>query len=255
MSMHKNHPEHYVLWLEIGTNSDNDELKTKLLNMFSSFRTYEEPNTCVNFISSLSEEQSCVFLILINIQCEYLAEMIIDWPQIAYIYLYNHTNEQILSSDNNYIPFSTANFKDLFYALARDIELKDGIPPPITVFTYNATTSERSVRDLCSDHQSATFIWFQLLVEVIRGLPHTPTDKQEMIDFLREYFHDCIVEQRQLDCFVNEYNSTEAIQWYTKSGFTFRVLNRALRTQNIDNTLFLLAYACKTNGTHIPNLN
>ncbi len=129
----------------------------------------------------------------------------------------------------------------MFYSVARDIELKEGIPPTISVFTSSATIPERSVRDLCSDHQSATFVWFQLLVDVIRQLPHTTTDKEEMFVFLREYFHDNIAEQGKLNCFINDYISTEAVHWYTKPGFLFQVLNRAFRTQNIDN-IFKLRY-------------
>jgi hypothetical protein len=41
-----------------------------------------ESNTCVNFLSSSKEDQSNIFLILNGIQCEYLAEMIIDLSHI-----------------------------------------------------------------------------------------------------------------------------------------------------------------------------
>jgi hypothetical protein len=60
------------------------------------------------------------------------------------------------------------NFKDLFYCVARNIEAHDDIPPEINVFTFSTTISERSVRDLYSDHQSTTLVWFLLLVEIIR---------------------------------------------------------------------------------------
>jgi hypothetical protein len=53
-----------------------------------------------------------VFLILVDIQGEHLAEMIIDLPQIANIYLYNQQKDELLSSDNKHIRFFTNNSKE-----------------------------------------------------------------------------------------------------------------------------------------------
>jgi hypothetical protein len=88
MPMYKKHQDQYVLWLETETNVHNEELKKNLSNMYNNFQVYGEPSTCVNFILSLSEDEGSAFLILDGIHCQYLAEMIIDLPHIAYIYLY-----------------------------------------------------------------------------------------------------------------------------------------------------------------------
>jgi hypothetical protein len=86
--MRSKHRNEYVLWLETGIDSDDKELKRNLSNMYKNFQMYREPNTYVNFGSSLPKDQSCVFLILVGIQYEYCAKMIIDLPQIIYIYIY-----------------------------------------------------------------------------------------------------------------------------------------------------------------------
>jgi hypothetical protein len=81
MLMHKkHHDQYYVLWLEIEINTDNEELKKNLSNTYNNFQIYDDPNTCINFVSNLPIDEINVFLILIGIECEHIAEMIIDLP-------------------------------------------------------------------------------------------------------------------------------------------------------------------------------
>lgn len=244
MSVHRQHQEHCIVYLRTAIDVNHEELEKNLSKTYKNFQIFEDPNVCINFITDLSTDLYDVFLILIGIQNGYLAEMITDLPQITNIYLYDpmkSKEEFVFFPERKSVRFWTNNFTDLYNAITRDIELKEGIPCTLSIFTSDSTTFERSVRDLCSDHQSATFVWFQLLIEVIRQLPHTIIAKEEMIIFLNEYFHDSPRQQDQLIQFSNEYQSTDAILWYTKPAFLFQVLNRAFRTQNIDN-IFKLRY-------------
>jgi hypothetical protein len=233
--------QHHVIWLEIESSSDNDDVKRRLFDMLSTFEVYHEPNNCIDFILNLPADKTNVFLILVGNQSEYLVELIWKLEHIRFIYLFNRNEEQASASDRINVRFSTKNWQDLFISLTRDIELIQDFLPPISIFTYTSDTPERSLRDLCSDQQSATFVWFQLLVDVIRELPQSLKDKEEMVEFCRSYFHDNVVEQRNIDEFLGKYQPKEAVQWYTKPGFLFQLLNRAFRTQNIDN-IFKVRY-------------
>ncbi|CAF3841271.1 unnamed protein product [Rotaria sp. Silwood1] len=241
MSLYDEYRHQHVVGLEGGIDPDYDQLKKHLSDTFSNIQIYQDLDACVDFLCNLSEGKTRVYLILLGLRTAYMAELISDWPQIAHIYLYDQKSEQPLLSNNKYLRFSTNSSRNLFISLVRDIELEQGIPPAMTYFTSNTLTTERSLRDLCSDHQSATFVWHQLLIDVIRQLPRKLSDKEEMIDFLRSYFQDDIVQQQHIDEFIAKYESKDAIRWYTKPEFLFRVLNRAFRTQNIDN-IFTLRY-------------
>jgi hypothetical protein len=59
MSIRSKHRNQYVLWLETGIDSDDKELKRHVSSVYKNFQMYEEFNTCVNFVSSLPEDQSC----------------------------------------------------------------------------------------------------------------------------------------------------------------------------------------------------
>ena len=220
MSEKIKHRKHYIVWLKTRIDAGDEELEKTLSKTYTHFQLFQEVNACINFISDLPSDFSSVFLILVDIQYEYLSEMLIDLRQLAHIYLYDRTKtkEELTSSDRKFIRFSTNNSKDLFYAITRDIELNEGIPSILGSSTSNST-----------------FVLFQLLIEVIRQLPHTITAKEEMFVFLNEYFQDSPVEREQLNQFVQEYKSTDVVFGYTKADLLFRVLNRAVRTENIDN--------------------
>ncbi len=125
------------------------------LNMCSHFQIYEKSNTCVSFISSLPEDQSSDYLILIDVLYEYFPEMIIDLPQTAHIYLYYQNKDEIWPLDNKHIRFSTNKRKELCNWIVRNIDLMEDIPPTISIFTSSTTNIRSSclfwssIRNVC----------------------------------------------------------------------------------------------------------
>ena len=85
------------------------------------------------------------------------------------------------------------------------------------------------------------FLHFQLLIDVLLRLKSQSTDKSELISFCEEKYKDNILELRVIDEFKENYSSKKAIWWYTRQSFLYRILNKALRTNNID-LLFLLRF-------------
>jgi hypothetical protein len=65
-------------------------------------------------------------------------------------------------------------------------------------------------------------------------LPRTLEAKQEMIDELRRVSSDNDMFLKQINDFEQNYNSNAAIQWYTKESCLYRLINRALRYEDIE---------------------
>jgi hypothetical protein len=55
-----------------------------------------------------------------------------------------------------------------------------------------------------------------------------------MIDSCRQYYQSNIKELKSIDEFEQEYQSNEAIDWYLKKTFLYRMVNKALHTMNFD---------------------
>ncbi|CAF3513860.1 unnamed protein product [Rotaria sp. Silwood1] len=70
----------------------------------------------------------------------------------------------------------------------------------------------------------------------------TPTDKNELVSLCKEQYKKYTTELRNVHEFEQHYSSDEAaLRWYTRPSFVYRVLNKALRTQNIE-LLFLFRF-------------
>ena len=66
-------------------------------------------------------------------------------------------------------------------------------------------------------------------------------DLEKFAQLSREGYKENKGELATIDEFEQSYNPTRALRWYTRQSFLFRVLNKALRVQNLD-LLFLLRF-------------
>jgi tetratricopeptide (TPR) repeat protein len=68
----------------------------------------------------------------------------------------------------------------------------------------------------------------------IKVMPHTFDARKEMLDKCRSYYSGNQSELAVIDEFERNYNAENAFRWYTKPCFLFRLLNKALRTEDIE---------------------
>ncbi|CAM4827513.1 unnamed protein product [Rotaria magnacalcarata] len=67
----------------------------------------------------------------------------------------------------------------------------------------------------------------------------TDDNREEMIAYCSVQFADNLFELKVIEEFEHEYNSSKAIWWYTRNTFLYKMVNKALRVQDIE-TLYKL---------------
>jgi tetratricopeptide (TPR) repeat protein len=92
--------------------------------------------------------------------------------------------------------------------------------------------NQKSTRDLSKE--SATFLWLKLFRDIFVELPLDKYAKTDMISKLKEYYHNNNKQLKLIDEFNRNYKSKDALRWYTGQPFIYKQLNRALRTENIE---------------------
>ncbi|CAF3950582.1 unnamed protein product [Rotaria sp. Silwood1] len=98
-----------------------------------------------------------------------------------------------------------------------------------------------SLKDLT--RESADFLWYQLLKDVLLAMPETVDSKIEMIDRFRIYYSSKNPTfLTKVDEFEQTYQSCDAICWYTKDSIVYRLVNQALRTEDIEALLAVRYY-------------
>ncbi|CAF2059368.1 unnamed protein product, partial [Rotaria magnacalcarata] len=85
--------------------------------------------------------------------------------------------------------------------------------------------------------QEATFMFAQLLKEVFLGM--TDIDRSDMIDYCRTNYANNPRQLELIGLFERDYRGHTPLWWYSLDGFLYRMLNKALRTQDIS-TMYAL---------------
>ncbi|CAF1026720.1 unnamed protein product [Rotaria magnacalcarata] len=98
---------------------------------------------------------------------------------------------------------------------------------------------QHSMRNLSID--SIRFLWHQLLKDTLWKISRTDDWKIRMIEKFRDYYRGSANELKDVGEFETQYKSSDAVKWYTKDMFIYKLINQALRTEDID-ALYTLRY-------------
>lgn len=85
------------------------------------------------------------------------------------------------------------------------------------------------------------FIHSLLLIDVLIRMRTIEKDKKELIKYCKNIYKGNNTELDLIHEFKHEYTSAKATWWYSRESFVYRLLNKALRVQNID-SLFLFRF-------------
>ncbi|CAF4563423.1 unnamed protein product, partial [Didymodactylos carnosus] len=71
-------------------------------------------------------------------------------------------------------------------------------------------------------------------MDVLLRMPKSDESKMEMLTECESYYRDNDQELEKINDFRLNYSSDAAVWWYTRDSFVYRLLNKALRTRDID---------------------
>ncbi|CAF1579394.1 unnamed protein product [Rotaria magnacalcarata] len=91
---------------------------------------------------------------------------------------------------------------------------------------------ERTIHSL--DAEQTTFMWFQLFVEILLRLKVTSAAQDRMREECCSNYASNQIELHKINEFFDSYTLDKAAHWFTRDSFLYRLLNKAFRTQNID---------------------
>lgn len=132
------------------------------------------------------------------------------------------------------INFCTSTFDELIYQLQSDHRRRTKIEEPLAINILNTTGDiEQSTTKL-----NGRFIQSQLMIDCLLRMTSHTNNVNGLTEFCENIYER---NQSQLSIvheFKDKYSRSNALWWYTRDCFLYRILNKALRTDNID-ILFL----------------
>ena len=106
---------------------------------------------------------------------------------------------------------------------------------PISIF------DPKIVHEKLTTDLNGHLVQSQLLINSLLGMRSKEIDRKPLISLSRKIYQKNRIELKIIDEFERDYAPNHAIRWYTRESFVSRILNKALRTQNID-LLFLFQF-------------
>ncbi|CAF1063376.1 unnamed protein product [Didymodactylos carnosus] len=225
-----------IVWLDanVSSSDDNVNAKVRLRQAINHVETFEDKQKCIDHIVSLESEQ--IYFIVSGSLGESVVPLIHEKPQIESIYVFCFTKGKHEEWAKHYekVCAVATNIDDICDQLTKDVVVSSNNLVSMTAVSPNTNGKE-------INKQEVSFMYFQLLVSISTELAHKDSMKQELIDLCRMEYAGNDKELNAIDQFHKTYSKEQAIEWYMKDCFLYRILNKALRIQDID-MLFKLGF-------------
>ncbi|CAF1396372.1 unnamed protein product, partial [Adineta ricciae] len=212
-----------IIWLDNHNAQQTDYANRQLDfdHFIDHLKTYEDLSKCQQYIVSLDKADK-VFLIISGSIGEQTLPLLHELTQIACIYIFciDIHKHQEWAKKLHKIRGVFNESKAMLDRLQRDIQLLLHHFTPVNIFTMQSL-KETTLQNI--DQEQAIYMWFQLLIDTMLKLPRTSQAFHELIEECIERYCNNDVEKRKIEQFRAE------------------LINRALRTRNID-TIFKYRY-------------
>lgn len=96
----------------------------------------------------------------------------------------------------------------------------------------SAKALQKSLKEL--NEEGGSFIWSNSLIYILCKMKYDESAQKEFINLSRKQYTNDQTELEKILDFENKYSSENAIWWYTKDMFVYRLLNKALRSEKFD---------------------
>ncbi|UJR29636.1 hypothetical protein I4U23_017184 [Adineta vaga] len=240
----KNHEDFVVVWLGdylipmAGKLNVGIEELQRIVNHVELFNRSEP---CLQFLRDNVNEEK-IFLIVSGELGQEFVLLVQHLPQLAAIYFFCERREpyETWARSLSIVRGVHDDLGLLFQHLYKDMNLLSNNYLDIQVTSCNLGANEGLNR------QDPSFMYAQLLKEILLDFPamEEKYSREVMIAFCREQYRDNASKLRIIDLFTANYVKRDAILWYTKDGFLFQLLNKALRLQDVD-VLFNMRFYLK----------
>ena len=233
-----------LVWLDTSIDELNNRkyrnTVTILRYIVNNVNTFIEVDECVKFIGSIKEEK--IFMIVSGTFVQITMPVVHDMPQIISIYIFceNKLEHELWMSKWPKIKGIFMEISFLCEALKQAAEECDRNTISMSFIETNDTTSDQSL-----DKLDKSFMCTRILKEIVLTIDFNQQDINEFITYYRKQIVDNVAELRNVEKLEREYHEHEPIWWYTYQCFLYSMLNRALRTMEVETIIKMGFFICK----------
>jgi len=102
------------------------------------------------------------------------------------------------------------------------------------LFDHQELKSIRPLSSSKSVYHSGAYSSYLLFIETLKQMPQTKQARDIMLNKCKDYHRKNEKQISNINLFERTYNPNEAIRWYAKETFLYRLVNRAFRTEDVE---------------------
>ena len=222
-----------LIWCDpnIDHSSESQHTKNSLKELNHYVQFYTNPQLCLEFIRSIKDER--IILVVSNVFEKQILPEVYSIPTICSIFLLCIDGQPSASLS---MPDQYQKMVQIFTdrkVLMQSIQFRiHHVMKQTTEFSLFYGQKQKSTRNLSK--QSASFLGFQILFNILKKLPRTDQALDEMIEKCSDYYRSNQAELRRIEQFRMTYAMEKSIEWYTTDSFVYRIVNKVLRTEDIE---------------------
>ncbi|CAF3818168.1 unnamed protein product [Adineta steineri] len=221
-----------VVWLDPNLQDiiDDDcrDIIDQLRSIVNSIDIYSDVDYCIDFLSDIKDEKA--FMILSGAFGQQIISYIHDIPQLHSIYIFcgSKIKHEQWAKDWPKIKGVFTQIEPICDALKQTTQKCEQNITPISFVTAN------EVSDQNFDQLDQSFMYTQILKEILFEIKYNQQSIKDLVSYCREQYAGNSNEIQIIDGFEENYRKHSPIWWYTYSCFIHSMLNRALRTHEVD---------------------
>ena len=227
-----------VIWVDSNIDDSPDNLHTQSLldDLSNCVLLYTDPELCMDYIQAITKERLFVIVSGILLQSVLPGLHSISAVTAIFIFCLDRISDRTVLGKYTKIIGIFTDQVSLLQSIRKTVNF---VVKQTLAFTLLDLQTQKTARDVSKDLGS--FTWFQVLVDILRKIPQTDQAKRDMLDKCKEYYAFNRIEMKRIKEFEDTYTEHKAIEWYTRDTFVYRLVNKALRTEDVE-LLYLFRY-------------
>ncbi|CAF1396320.1 unnamed protein product [Adineta steineri] len=220
-----------LIWLDENVNvKETRGTEQKLRSIINHIKKFQDVKQCQQYIEQRSKKDRIVMIVSGRLGRE-IVPSIYKLRQIISIYVYcmdKKSNEQWAYKFAK-VKSVVVDLDKLVSQITAEHKTQKKVEEPlsINIFTTNVGAGKSTTG------VNGQFVFFQILVDCLLRLKSTEIDKNELINCCQNEYVGNNTELNNLHEFKVDYSPDKVLWWYTKESFFYKILNAALRAQNI----------------------
>ncbi|CAM2727274.1 unnamed protein product [Rotaria socialis] len=200
----------------------------ELRKVVNSVTICTEAQVCQNFIEKVRDEQ--IFVIVSGTLGHKIVPLVHQYVRLDSIYIFcgEPLKHKEWAQKWPKIKLIESQIERICEALVKEAAQCEQDLTPTSVFP----SSNYGNQEL--NQISRSFMYSQLLKEILLEMNYGEQSIKVLAEFCRESFSKNEEQLRFIGEFEQDYRKYTPIWWYTREGFTYQMLNRSLRTNEID---------------------